>query len=250
MAEPKKLYMGPTSTQELINLLKADLAKKQDIIQFTVLPNPEDAVGRCYEYVGPTTMYFTNGHLYHSTGFEWEEIYKGLDGKSWQIVDALPSYADASFDLIYFVWEDGSIAGYIKGDEQMEKITSDHTWELTTSLPAWDTAKDDTIYFIPKDGRLSGFVKDVSEEDSWYELGGKANFNELDNIPTVNGISLKNEAEPDEPKEVVITTPVHRHMDDDAYDVDAPIEDEDVPVHEVELTAISNEQIDEIWERA
>lgn len=149
-------YMSVSSTQELINLLKADLAKKQDIIQFTELPPPEQAVGRCYEYVGETTMQLTNGHIYHSDGFVWEEVYKGLDGKT--------------------------------------------------------------------------------------------NFNELDNIPTVNGIPLQNTAEPDEAKEVVIQSTVHKHDDDSAYDEDALIVDHDVPVHELELTALANAEIDQMFE--
>jgi len=161
MAEPKKLYMGPTSTQELINLIKADLAKKQDIIQFTVLPDPVEAVGRCYEYVGPTTMEFTNGHLYHSDGFTWTEVYKGQDGKTWQIVPSLPPYDSADFDTIYFVYKDGKVEGYIKGPEQMDLITTTNSWKLVSVLPAWDSCKSDTIYFIVENGRLNGYVRSL-----------------------------------------------------------------------------------------
>ena len=249
MAEKIK-YMGVSSTQELINLLKADLAKKQDIIQFTELPPPEQAVGRCYEYVGETTMQFTNGHIYHSDGFVWEEVYKGLDGKTWQIVNTLPSFADASYDILYFVWEDGSLSGYVKGVDKMETVTSDKTWEVVTALPAWPTAEADTLYLVT-DGtdKLKLYVKNPDEADTWYELGGgKTNFNELDNIPTVNGISLQNTVEPEEAKEVVIQSTIHKHDDDSAYDEDALLVDHDVPVHELELTALANAEIDLMFE--
>lgn len=249
MAEKIK-YMGVSSTQELINLLKADLAKKQDIIQFTELPPPEQAVGRCYEYVGETTMQFTNGHIYHSDGFVWEEVYKGLDGKTWQIVNTLPSFADASYDILYFVYEDGSLSGYVKGVDKMETVTSDKTWEVVTALPAWASAESDTLYLVT-DGtdKLKLYVKNPDVADTWYELGGgKTNFNELDNIPTVNGIPLQNTVEPDEAKEVVIQTAIHKHDDDSAYDEDALLVDHDVPVHELELTALANAEIDQMFE--
>ena len=249
MAEKIK-YMGVSSTQELINLLKADLAKKQDIIQFTELPPPEQAVGRCYEYVGETTMQFTNGHIYHSDGFVWEEVYKGLDGKTWQIVNTLPSFADASYDILYFVWEDGSLSGYVKGVDKMETVTSDKTWEVVTALPAWSTAESDTLYLVTGGtDKLKLYVKNPDEEDTWYELGGgKTNFNELDNIPTVNGISLQNTVEPEEAKEVVIQSTIHKHDDDSAYNEDALLVDHDVPVHELELTALANAEIDLMFE--
>lgn len=195
-------YMSVSSTQELINLLKADLAKKQDIIQFTELPPPEQAVGRCYEYVGETTMQRTNGHIYHSDGFVWEEVY------------------------------------------------SDKTWEVVTALPAWSSAESGTLYLLA-DGtdKIKLYVKNPDVTDTWYEMGGgKTNFNELDNIPTVNGIPLQNTAEPDEAKEVVIQSTVHKHDDDSAYDEDALIVDHDVPVHELELTALANAEIDQMFE--
>jgi len=243
-------YMGVTSTQELINLLKADLAKKQDIIQFTKLPKPEEAVGRVYEYVGPTTMEFANGHFYHSDGFIWEEVYKGQDGKTWQIVDTLPSFSEADYDTLYFVYEDGKLTGYVKGETQMETVTSDKTWEVVANLPAWASAEADTLYLVTEGSdRIKLYVKNPDETDTWYEMGGgKTNFNELDNIPTVNGVPLKNLVDPDEPTEAVIQTTIHKHDDEAAYDEDEPVSDHDVPVHQLELDAITNAEIDNMWE--
>lgn len=254
MAEPKKLYMGPTSTQELINLLKADLAKKQDIIQFTVLPDPVDAVGRCYEYVGPTTMEFTNGHLYHSDGFLWTEVYKS-GGRTWQVVLSLPPYSEADFETIYFVYEDGKVKGYIKGPEQMDLITTTNSWELVPSLPAWDSCKSDTIYFLVENGRLNGYVRNdnpSSEEDKWYELGGKVNFNELDNTPVINGINTKNEAEPDSPKEIELVATVQHYEAPSAghaWEEDTPYMAEPVKarVNEIAFEAFTDEKLEQIY---
>lgn len=247
----KNKYMGVASTQELINLLKADFAKKQDIIQFTELPPPEQAVGRCYEYVGETTMQFTNGHIYHSDGFAWEEVYKGLDGKTWQIVNTLPPFADASYDILYFVWEDGSLSGYVKGVDKMEPVTSDKTWEVVTSLPAWASAESDTLYLVLTDNKLKLYVKNPDVTDEWYELsGGKSNFNELENIPTINGIPLQNTAEPDEATEIELKLKSKKYPDSPHYDPSAvyPSVAEEVRVNELELESFTDEEITELWE--
>ena len=251
MADIKKLYMGPTSTQELINLIKADLAKKQDIIQFTKLPAPEDAVGRCYEYVGPTTMEFTNGHLYHSDGFTWEEVYKGQDGKTWQVVASLPPYDDADFDTIYFIYRDGKVEGYIKGPEQMDLITSTNTWKMVTNLPAWADARIDTLYLLLEGDTLKGCLKNPNTVDEWYEMGGgKTNFNELENTPTINGLETKNTIDPRSPKELVLSTPVQKYPDSAHWDKDAVYPDEptDIPVTELGLTAFTDTRLKELWE--
>lgn len=167
---PKNKYMGVNSAQELINLLKADNAKKQDIVQFTEMPSPVDMVGRVVQYVGETSMEFANGHFYHSDGFKWDETYKGQDGKTWAVVVSVPSFADADYDTIYFVYEDGKMVGYLKGNTQMEKITSNSSWLLVRSLPAWATADPYVLYLLLDDGMLTGHVKDPDNEGEWFEL--------------------------------------------------------------------------------
>lgn len=114
----KNKYMGVTATQELINLIKADFAKKQDILQFIELPPVAQHVGRIYEYVGETTLHFVNGHFYRSTGFEWKEVYTALDGRTWQYVTVLPSYDEADFATLYAVADEanGTFAVYIKSE--------------------------------------------------------------------------------------------------------------------------------------
>ena len=244
-------YMGVNSTQELINLLKADLAKKQDIIQFTEMPDPVDCVGRTFQYVGETNMQFTNGHFYHSNGFTWEETYKGLDGKTWEIVDSLPSWSAANYDTIYFVYEDGSLTGYVKGIDKMECITSDKTWAIVNALPPWATAESDTMYLVLSGSTLKLYVKNPDVTDEWYELGGgKSNFNELENIPTINGIPLQNTDSPDEATEIELKLKSKKYPDSPHYDPSAiyPSVAEGVRVNELELESFTDEEITELWE--
>lgn len=126
-------YMGATATQELINLVKADFAKKQDIIQYITLPDPANAVGRVYWYVGETNRYYSKGHLYKSTGFEWVEVYKALSGRTWDFVDNLPAYDDADFDTLYIVPDlaHNTFALYLKGDNPDEFIALAENFKVT-----------------------------------------------------------------------------------------------------------------------
>lgn len=251
MARKKTKFMGVTSTQELINLIKADFAKKQDIIQFTEMPSPVECVGRDYQYVGETTMEFTNGHYYHSNGFVWEEVYKGLDGKTWGIFDTLPSYSSADFDTLYFVRQGDMLVGWVKGETQMEPVTSTSSWQLVTSLPLWATAKNDVLYLVLENNTLKGYVKNPNTIDEWYEMGGgKTNFNELDNTPTINGIPLKNEIEPDSPKEVVLNATVQKYPESAHWDEHAtyPVAATPVPVNEIELQAFTDTEIEQVFD--
>jgi hypothetical protein len=250
MAKKKIKYLGVDGTQEFINLVKADLAKKQDIIQFTEMPSPIECIGRVYEYVGETNMYFQNGHFYHSNGFNWSEVYKGIDGKTWGIFDRLPPYDMADFETIYFIYTNGALEGYIKGETRYEQITSSHTWDIVSAKPRWEDADNDVIYFIIDRGRLQGYVKNEEEPDAWYELGGKVNFNELDNIPSINGISLKNEAEPDSPKEISLNAKVQKYPESAHWDEHAayPAAATPVPVNEIELQAFTDTEIEQVFD--
>ena len=131
--DKKNKYMGPVATQELINLVKADFAKKQDIIQYYSLPDPARNVGRVYWYVGETNRYYSKGHLYKSTGFEWVEVYKALSGRTWDFVDSLPSYDNADFDTLYIVpdFAHSTFALYIKSDTPDEFIALAENFKVT-----------------------------------------------------------------------------------------------------------------------
>lgn len=114
----KNKFMGVTATQELINLIKADFAKKQGILQFLELPPAAQHVGRVYEYVGETTLHYTKGHFYKSTGFDWYEVYPSLGGRTWQYVTVLPAYDDADFVTLYAVADEDNdtFSVYIKSE--------------------------------------------------------------------------------------------------------------------------------------
>ena len=246
-------YMGVTSTQELINLLKADLAQKQDIIQFTKLPAPELAVGRTYQYTGPTTAQFTQGHIYHSDGFNWMPVYEALENKTWTVVTTLPSFDDADYNTIYFVMQGDQMVGYLKGTDQMEQITSNTSWQLVTSLPPWASADATVLYMLldSTTNMLTAAVKNPNEEDAWYELGGgKANFNELTNTPIINGIPLQNTVEPEEAKEIELEASVKKYPDAPHYDPDAvyPTTATKFRVNEAELEGFTDEDIKQLWE--
>lgn len=244
-------FMGVTATQELINLLKADFAKKQDIIQFVEMPSPVTYVGRTIEYVGETNLQFTNGHFYHSDGFNWTATYESLENKTWAIVDTLPSFSDADYNTIYFVKQGDMITGWVKGDTQMEPITSTSSWQLVTSLPPWATAKNDVLYLVLNGSTLTGCVKNPDVTDDWYEMGGgKTNFNELDNIPTINGISLQNTVDPDSPKEVSLDATIQKYPESQHWDPDAvyPASATTLPVNEIELQAFTDDEIAQVIE--
>ena len=219
--KPKIKFMGVEGTQELINLIKADFAKKQDIIQFTEMPSPVECVGRDYQYVGETNMHFQNGHFYHSNGFTWSEVYKGLDGKTWQLIDSLPPYDSADFETMYFVYNDeGSVQGYIKGPEKMEPISTTHTWKIVSGLPAWEDARVDTMYLVNADNKIEVYIKNPEESDKWYSLKLKAK---------------------------VWQYPDEAHYDEDAQYPDEP---EEFNLAEMELKAIRDSDIKRLFEEA
>lgn len=115
----KARYLGRRSTQELINLTKSALMRKQNQMQFGIMPDPALLLGKVAQYVGATTARFTKGHLYRSTGTTWQEVYPGAGGEGgWSVSGALPPYDEAEFGNIYFVEdEEGSYHGWVKGDD-------------------------------------------------------------------------------------------------------------------------------------
>lgn len=244
MASKKIKFLGATGTQELINLLKADMRLKQDLLQFSEMPQPALYVGRVVQYVGKTNEKFTHGHFYKSSGYVWQEVYSSLSGKTWQLVDTLPPIADAEYDVLYFTANQyRELSGYVRGDEQYYELGTTREWVVVGTLPVWADARSDVIYFVVENNVLRGYVKDDDNADSFFELGGKVNYNEIDNTPTINGISTKNEEDKDAPKDVILNAVVKKYGDDGTYDEDGT----DVPVNEMELHAFKDEEIAEMF---
>lgn len=161
-------YMGVTSTQELINLIKADFAKKQDILQFVEMPPAAQHVGRVFEYVGETDRRFVKGHFYKSTGFDWLEVYESLGGKTWEYVDVLPSYDDANFVTIYVVPDlaTKSFTAYIKSEVPNEFLTLTEVLKVTCyddqgTLVENDVAVTDAHFIAVTDEEIVHFMRTV-----------------------------------------------------------------------------------------
>lgn len=250
----KNKYMGKTATQELINLIQDDFAKKQDIIQFVEMPSYVQFVGRTVQYVGETTAEFIQGHLYHSTGFAWTEVYKNLDGKTWQLTDTLPVWADAEFNVVYYVPNEyNELTAYIKKDAGgFYALGGNGSWVIVSTLPDWADARDDIIYFVDDGVALKLYIKDPNTTDAWHELSGGSgtiNYNELQNTPTINGKSTKNLADPSLPLDVKLEMKVKKYPDSDHYDPAAvyPATATDVPVDQIELEAFTDQEIEDLY---
>ena len=98
---------------------------------------------------------------------------------------------------------------------------------------------------------LKGCVKNPDVTDEWYEMGGgRSNFNELDNIPSINGISLQNTVDPDQPKEVSLDAKVQKYPDSAHWDEHAvyPPTPDVVPVNELELKAFTDDEIQQVYD--
>lgn len=245
----KRKAMGVTATLELCNMIKADLAKKQDIIQFVEMPCYVEYTGRIIQYVGESTPKLIRGHFYHSNGFAWNEVYDG-EGGGTQIVDILPPASAAEYNKIYLtVNEHNEVKAFLKKDENSYyPLTVDSNFLVVANLPSWEDAREDRMYFIVDGDKVSMYLKNPDVVDAFFELtgGGASNFNELENTPTINGISLKNEDDPEVAKNIQLNAKVQKHNADDSY----PDEPTEFPVNELFLKALTFDELDAIIEEA
>lgn len=158
-------YLGVTGLNELITLLKNDLSKKNDLFQFVTLPNYLEYLGKIVQYTGETTDAYKRGTFYYSTGTAWV----ALDNNGGEV------------DLSNII---------AKGVN-------------TTTFPTWNEAVPGAIYYTydTVNKLVKMYMKDINNVDQFIEVGatgtgteteGTLNFNELDNVPTINGKPLKN----------------------------------------------------------
>lgn len=128
-------YMNQLRTQELITEIKRRLAKKQDIIQFMVMPTiTSEMVGDVYQYIGDTTATYKNGDFYR--------------------VVLNPETLDPEYKQITY-----------NKDEIDELIDAAGHFEVVEELPTTDI-KTNVIYLVPKKKTLDGYVD--STDDSFY----------------------------------------------------------------------------------
>ena len=123
-------YMNKQRTQELVTEIKRRLALKQDVIQYTEMPEASaDFAGKLFQYIGSGTDY-TFGDFY--------KIKVGTDETTGD-----PTYEWAK-------------ATYNK-DEIDEIVSAAGHFEAVENLPALDI-KTNVIYLVPKRETVAGYT--------------------------------------------------------------------------------------------
>ena len=100
----------------------------------------------------------------------------GSSVKSFELVVTLPSYADASPDILYLVINGTKLVGYVKDVNTVGQFfelgtAPDPAFEIVDALPQWDVADPSTIYFKADGNILTGYIKKTGSISTWYTLG-------------------------------------------------------------------------------
>ena len=100
----------------------------------------------------------------------------GSSVKSFELVVALPSYADASPDILYLVTNGTKLVGYVKDVNTVGQFfelgaAPDPAFEIVDTLPQWSAADPSTIYFKADGNVLTGYIKKTGTIDTWCTLG-------------------------------------------------------------------------------
>lgn len=172
-------YLGVQGLEELIILAQNGLAKKADVLQFDVMPDPTKYIGKIVQYVGVSDISFTRSHFYYSNGTKWtEENASGGQTPKIEIVTALPSWADSDPQVLYILKNPADITMnfYVKNPSvngawfTVEKSVS---FTVVSSLPQWADADSGIIYFKANGNDLVGYIKNIYTIDAWYTFGEK-----------------------------------------------------------------------------
>lgn len=243
-------YLGIDGLERLIDLTQNELAARQTWIQFPDMPPAEKSPGKVVQYTGITNNKYTKGYFYQSNGSSWQQV--SVTSAIVFCKDRLPSWVLAEPGVIYFVATEN--ATYLKDNETeghwfnlTEGKEAGSTFKVVNKLPTWLEASDKIIYLLIKDNTnyVIGYIK--SEETGKYLClggsGGTVNYNELENTPTINGISTVNKENPSKPKNVELNV-LHKGYKGVEYDEDG----ENIPVNELELMALNDSRIIEMFE--
>lgn len=131
-------YMNEVRTQELINEIKRRLALKQDVMQFTVMPTPSQALlGDTYQYIGEDTDTFKNSDFYKVVYNSEDSVYE---------------YKQVTYNK----------------DEINELINAAGHFLVVNELPTTDI-KTNVIYLVPKVQTLPVYV-DSTDDSSYYQV--------------------------------------------------------------------------------
>ena len=172
-------YLGVQGLEELIILTKNNLAKKADVLQFDVMPDPTKYIGKIVQYVGVSDISFTRSHFYYSNGAKWaEENTSGEQAPKIEMVTALPSWVDSDPQVLYILKNaaDITMSFYVKNTSvngawfTVEKSAS---FVVVASLPQWADADSSIIYFKANGNDLVGYIKNIYTIDAWYTFGEK-----------------------------------------------------------------------------
>ena len=172
-------YLGVQGLEELIILTKNNLAKKADVLQFDVMPDPTKYIGKIVQYVGVSDISFTRSHFYYSNGAKWtEENASDEHTLKIEMVTALPSWADSDPQVLYILKNaaDITMSFYVKNpsvDGAWFTVEKSVSFVVVASLPQWADADSSIIYFKANGNDLVGYIKNTSTIDAWYTFGEK-----------------------------------------------------------------------------
>ena len=171
-------YLGVQGLEELIIITKNNLAKKADVLQFDVMPDPTNYIGKIVQYVGVSDISFTRSHFYYSNGTKWTEENTSGEPPKIEMVAALPSWVDSDPQVLYILKNaaDMTMNFYVKNPSvngawfTVEKSAS---FVVVASLPQWADADSSIIYFKANGNDLVGYIKNIYTTDAWYTFGEK-----------------------------------------------------------------------------
>lgn len=172
-------YLGVQGLEELIILTQNALAKKADMLQFDVMPDPTKYIGKIVQYVGVSDISFTRSHFYYSNGVKWaEENISGEQTPKIEMVTALPSWVDADPQALYILKNTADITMnfYVKNpsvNDAWFTVEKSASFVVVASLPQWADADSSIIYFKADGNDLVGYIKNIYTIDAWYTFGEK-----------------------------------------------------------------------------
>lgn len=172
-------YLGVQGLEELIILTQNNLAKKADVLQFDVMPDPTKYIGKIVQYVGVSDISFTRSHFYYSNGVKWtEENTSGGQTPKIEMVTSLPSWADSDPQALYILKNTADITMnfYVKNpsvNDAWFTVEKSVSFTVVSSLPQWADAASGIIYFKANGNALVGYIKNIYTIDAWYTFGEK-----------------------------------------------------------------------------
>ena len=171
-------YLGVQGLEELIILTQNGLAKKADMLQFDVMPDPIKHIGKVVQYVGVSDVVFTRGHFYYSNGIKWaEENVSGGQTTQIEMVTVPPTWVNADPQILY-IFKDTTnkkMSLYVKNpsvNDSWFTVETSGSFAVVATLPQWADADPSTIYFKADGNILTGYIKKTGTIGAWYTVGG------------------------------------------------------------------------------